>query len=166
MTHKIYLGLGSNLGDRRQFLARAIAALPPEVQPIKLSPIYESPPWGFADQGDFLNMTLEAHTALSPRALLTHLKRIENELGRTPTFKNGPREIDIDILLYDDLILEADDLTIPHLGLPARAFVLAPLAAIAPDAQHPPSGQTVAEMLSQVDAEGLQKITDLEIALE
>jgi 2-amino-4-hydroxy-6-hydroxymethyldihydropteridine diphosphokinase len=153
----IYLALGSNIGDRGDNLRRAVAALAPEVQVASESPVYETPAWGYQDQPPFLNMALQAETSLPPEALLAHVKRLEIGLGRTPSFHWGPRLIDIDILFYDDLILDTPDLTIPHPRLHERAFVLVPLNNLAPRLVHPVLGQTVSELLASVDTAGITR---------
>jgi 2-amino-4-hydroxy-6-hydroxymethyldihydropteridine diphosphokinase len=152
-----YLALGTNLGERRANLQRAVAALPPEVRPLSQSPVYETPAWGYEDQAPFLNMVLKAETELEPQALLAHLKRLEAGLGRTPSFRWGPRLIDIDILLYDALVLDTPDLTIPHARLHERAFVLVPLADLAPDLVHPVLGQSIEQLLAAVDKAGITR---------
>lgn len=149
--HKVYLALGSNLGDRLANLRNTIRALPPEVEVTAQSPVYETPPWGYEQQPIFLNQVVEALTALSPQDLLSYLKKLEEQQGRTPTFHYGPRQIDIDILFYDDLVLNSPNLTIPHPRLSERAFVLVPLADLSLSLRHPVTGKTVAEMLAQVD---------------
>ena len=154
----IYLALGSNLGDRLANLRAAIDALAPEVRVIAESSIYETPPWGYTDQPAFLNMAVKAETDLSPLALLRHLKDIESRLGRETTFRYGPRVIDLDILFYDDLVVDEEGLTIPHPRLHERAFVLVPLAEIAPELVHSVRGKTVKEMLGEVDVRGIKKI--------
>ena len=151
----IYLGLGSNLDDRLGNLARAIEALSPKVHVIEKSPIYETPPWGFIDQPPFLNLTLKAETAMEPLRLLKTLKKIESDLGRKPSVRWGPRRIDIDILFYDDLVFERYGLTIPHPRLHERAFVLVPLADIAPGMVHPVLGKTIRELLETTDRQGI-----------
>lgn len=150
MPHRVYLSLGSNLGDRRGYLRRAIDALPPPVRVLRLSPLYETAPWGYLEQDDFLNIVVEAETVLQPLELLEHLKSIEALLGRTTNFRFGPREIDLDILFYDDLILAGDRLTIPHPRLHERAFALVPLADLAPELVHPQLDQTVTELLAAI----------------
>ena len=138
--HTIYLGLGSNLGDRAGNLRAAVKALGPQVKVLKESALYETPPWGVEDQPGFLNMALQAETGLTPEALRDHVKRIEAEVGRTPTYHWGPRLIDIDILLYGDRVVDTPDLVIPHPQMHKRPFVLVPLASIAPDAASPAPG--------------------------
>jgi 2-amino-4-hydroxy-6-hydroxymethyldihydropteridine diphosphokinase len=119
--------------------------------------VYETEPWGFADQPAFLNMVLRAETRLAPVDLLGQLKTLEASLGRTPSFRNGPRLIDLDILFYDDLILETPSLTIPHPRLHERAFVLVPLAELVPGFIHPLLGLGMAQLVSAVDTRGVNR---------
>jgi 2-amino-4-hydroxy-6-hydroxymethyldihydropteridine diphosphokinase len=153
--HTVYLGLGTNLEDRRANLQAAITGLAPEVLVIAESKVYATPAWGYEEQPAFLNMALKAETDLGPADLLVHVKRLEQQLGRTATFHWGPRLIDIDILFYDDLILDTDALVIPHPQLQERAFVLVPLADIASDLVHPVLGKSVRQLLERVDASGI-----------
>ncbi len=129
----VYLALGSNLGDRHSSIRRAVDLLNIAGVHIKhLSAIIETEPVGGPVQGKFLNAVLEAHTELSPRQLLSKIKAIEGKLGRVHREVNGPREIDIDILLYDDFVMDLPELTIPHPRMLERAFVMGPLKEIAP----------------------------------
>ena len=153
--HTVYLGLGTNLGDRRANLRAAITGLAPDVLVISESRMYETAAWGYKDQPGFLNMALKAGTDLGPADLLRFAKDLEQQLGRTTTFHWGPRLIDIDILFYDDLVLDTASLVIPHPQLQERAFVLLPLADIAPEFVHPVSGRTVRQLLERVDASGI-----------
>ena len=151
--NKIYLALGTNLGDRLANLRDAINALAPDVSVLRESTVYETPPWGYTDQPAFLNMVVEAETSLRPRALLGYLKQREDELGRVKNFRYGPRHIDLDILFYDDLVLEDERLQIPHPRLHERAFVLVPLNDLAPDFVHPVLGVDVKSLLGGVDSD-------------
>jgi 2-amino-4-hydroxy-6-hydroxymethyldihydropteridine diphosphokinase len=151
----VYLALGTNLGDRRANLQAALEALPPSVVVRRASPVYETPPWGMTDQPAFLNMVVEAETEQSPEELLAHLKHLETILGRTPSVRYGPRLIDMDILFYEDRVIDSPGLTIPHPSLHERAFVLVPLADLAPDLIHPLLGKTIRDLLTGVDASGI-----------
>ena len=157
MQHSVFLALGTNLGDRFANLQAALEALAPQVQVAAESPVYETPPWGYEDQPAFLNMVVKAETSLAPEALLGFLKQLEAQLGRKPTFRNGPRQIDLDILFYDDLVLDESSLSLPHPRLHERAFVLVPLADLAPDLRHPVLGRTIRELLKGLDRTGIQR---------
>lgn len=156
MLHTVYLALGTNLGDRLSNLHASMDALAPDVRVLDKSPVYETEPWGYTDQPPFLNMVACAETDLSPEDLLHRLKDIEATLGRIPSFRNGPRLIDIDILFYDDLVLDTPPLVIPHPSLHKRAFVLVPLATIAPKLVHPLLGLSVEQFLEKIDSHGVQ----------
>jgi 2-amino-4-hydroxy-6-hydroxymethyldihydropteridine diphosphokinase len=136
-----YLGLGSNLGQREANLTEAVRSLArdEQINVIKTSSVYQTAPWGYADQPDFLNCVLEVKTTLGPVPLLERVKEVEAQVGRKPSFRYGPRAIDVDILLYGDLIIQVEtpDLQIPHPRMTQRAFVLIPLAEIAGDVVHP-----------------------------
>ena len=155
--HIVYLALGSNLGNRLDNLKQAIAALTPQLEVKSKSQVYETPPWGYEDQPKFLNQVIKAETYLDPERLLKHLKRLEVALGRKASFPNGPRLIDMDLLFYDDLVLNKPSLVIPHPRLHERAFVLLPLMDIAPELVHPVTGKTVREMAEQCNMEGIEK---------
>ena len=155
--HIVYLALGSNLGDRLANLKQAISSLTPQLDIKAKSSVYETPPWGFEDQPKFLNQVIKGQTYLDPEPLLKHLKRLEVALGRKESFPNGPRLIDMDILFYDDLIVEKPSLVIPHSRVHERAFVLLPLTDIAPDLVHPGNKKSVREMLELCSTEGIEK---------
>jgi 2-amino-4-hydroxy-6-hydroxymethyldihydropteridine diphosphokinase len=155
--HTIFLGLGTNVGDRYANLQAALDALAPKVRITARSPVYQTPPWGYTEQADFLNMVVSAETELKPRGLLKFIKKIEKQVGRTATFRWGPREIDIDILFYDHLSLNTSKLTIPHPRVHQRAFMLVPLADLAPDLRHPVTEKTIREHLAEVEAVDIQR---------
>jgi 2-amino-4-hydroxy-6-hydroxymethyldihydropteridine diphosphokinase len=146
----VYLSLGSNLGDRGEHLRRAVQALRKEIRINAVSRIYETTAVGVVDQPAFLNIAVSGETALPPEELLRFVKGIEHAVGRRPTFRWGPRVVDIDILLYGDRCLETEDLTVPHVEMAGRAFVLVPLAEIAPDVVHPGLGEPVAALAARV----------------
>ena len=166
MAHLVYLALGSNLGNRLAFLQTAINHLSQNIILLKASSIYESVPWGYKDQDDFLNMVVSAETDLSPIQLLNMIKKIENDVGRHPTFKNGPREIDIDILMYDQELINQNNLTIPHPGIAERAFVIKPLAEINPDEKEAQSGKSFSALLTKVDSSQIILMPEMEIQFE
>jgi 2-amino-4-hydroxy-6-hydroxymethyldihydropteridine diphosphokinase len=130
---KIYLSLGTNLGDKESNLESALRLLSEKVKILKTSSLYDTEPVGFKEQPWFLNMVVKGDTELSPRELLCFTQSIESELKRTKTIINGPRIIDVDILLYDDEEIETENLTIPHPRMLQRAFVMVPLYEISPD---------------------------------
>lgn len=156
-THIVYLALGSNLGNRAENLEKTCQALDQHGWLMARSPVYETPPWGIVEQPAFLNQVIKIETSLAPVRLLTFLKRLEIQLGRTPAERYGPRVIDIDILFYDDRVVQRRKLKIPHPRLPERAFVLVPLADLAPEMVHPVTKKRVVEMLNQVDRAGINR---------
>jgi 2-amino-4-hydroxy-6-hydroxymethyldihydropteridine diphosphokinase len=144
----IYLGLGSNIGDREANLRAALERLAaPDLRVVRVSPIYETEPVDYTDQRWFLNLVAEAETELFPMQLLARVGRIERELGRVRGIPKGPRTIDIDILLYGVALVRSPKLEIPHPRMAERRFVLAPLADLAPGLRHPVTRRTIAEML-------------------
>jgi 2-amino-4-hydroxy-6-hydroxymethyldihydropteridine diphosphokinase len=155
--HIVYLALGTNLGDRLANLKEAIAALTPQMEVKTKSQVYETPPWGYENQPKFLNQVVKVTTYLDPEPLLKHLKRLEVALGRKVSFPNGPRLIDIDLLFYDDLVLNKPSLIIPHPRLHERGFVLLPLMDIAPDLVHPVYKKSIREMAAQCDVRGIER---------
>lgn len=154
----VYIGLGTNLGDRAQNLAQArerlIAA---GIKIIRESSIYETAPRDLENQPMFLNQVVEAETALFPRQLLSRILAIEREMGRKRTIAKGPRSIDIDILMFGKFAITTPDLEIPHPRMVERRFVLEPLAELAPDLRHPVTKSTVREMLAKVADQQVRK---------
>ena len=147
----VYLGLGSNLGEREKNCLRAIELLNQNgLVVLKQSSLYETQPWGNTAQPLFINMAVEAVTDLEPADLLFLLKRIEKEMGRTETVKWAPRIIDLDILLYGDIVLNAGSLKIPHPLIEEREFVLRPLSEIAGARIHPVLGKSIADLFSEL----------------
>ena len=157
MIH-VFLGIGTNLGDRKRNLQEARAALSQRLEILKESSIYQTAPWGYLDQPAFLNQVIETQTALSSLNLLDFLKQTETQLGRQANFRFGPRLIDLDILFYGNRIIQTPRLQVPHPRLTERAFVLIPLAEIAPEFVHPQNRQIIAQLLAALpDLGGVQK---------
>jgi len=143
----VYIGIGSNIGNRQENCREAVCMLAENgLAVVRQSSLVETEPWGVADQSRFINMAVEVETDAAPEQLLALLKSIEKGMGRTEAIRWGPRIIDLDILFYDDLILDADGLIIPHPLLHERNFVLIPLAEIAPEKIHPRLNRTVHEL--------------------
>ena len=157
----VYLGLGSNMGNRKDNLDKGLELLSQRVQLGQVSSTYDTAPVGNTQQPRFLNMVCQVNTRLAPMGLLTLVKGIESKLGRTLRERDAPRPLDIDILLYGDQIIETPKLVIPHPRLEERDFVLVPLAEIAPELVHPVSGKTIKELLQGL-TRGTQGVFKLE----
>lgn len=151
--HTAYIALGSNMGDKEQYLNQAVISLnkTPCCKVSRVSSFLATPPYGVTEQDDFLNACLELRTLLTPHELLNELHRIEQEAGRERIIHWGPRTLDLDIIFYDDLILEDGDFCIPHVEAHKRSFVLKPLHEIAPYKHHPCNHKTVHEMLEELE---------------
>lgn len=147
---EVYLGLGSNMGDRQGNLSRALGLISRKLRMGVVSSMYDTEPMGNVSQPRFLNMVCQVHTRIAPAALLALAKGIETKQGRASGKPNAPRPIDIDILLYGDQIIETPELVIPHPRLAERTFVLVPLAEIAPALKHPVIGKTIKELLQGI----------------
>jgi len=150
---KVYIGIGSNLGDRHKNCLRAVELLKESgLSVTKQSPVHETEPWGLTEQPAFFNMAVEIETGLAPTELLGLLKKIEKDMGREETVRWGPRIIDLDILLYDDIVLNTEALIIPHPLMHEREFVLAPLAELAEGLIHPVLKKKIGDLLKAIDA--------------
>jgi 2-amino-4-hydroxy-6-hydroxymethyldihydropteridine diphosphokinase len=155
----VYLGLGANIGNREANLRTALRDLTRMARVEAVSSLYETDPIGSVPQPAFYNAACRIETGLEPESLLRFLKSVEHEIGRRPSRPaGGPRPIDLDILLYEDRVLQSQDLTIPHPRLAERAFVLVPLAEIAPGVRHPMREQTIAELAAAVGEAGVRLI--------
>jgi 2-amino-4-hydroxy-6-hydroxymethyldihydropteridine diphosphokinase len=146
----IYLALGSNVGDSKDYIEQAVRLLGAEVRDIQQAPVYQSKAVGYADQADFLNTAISGQTDLAPEALLVFIKTVEQKVGRTESFHWGPRQIDVDIIFYDDLKLKTKELTLPHPLFRERDFVLQPLHDLKPALIDPKTSQTVAQLLDKI----------------
>jgi 2-amino-4-hydroxy-6-hydroxymethyldihydropteridine diphosphokinase len=154
----VYIALGSNLGDRAENLRLAREQMAaPDLRILRASSIYETEPRDVQDQPWFLNQAIECETDLFPRQLLARLQKIERAMGRKRIVAKGPREIDLDILLFGDAVVKAPELEVPHPRLAERRFVLEPLAELVPDKKHPGTRRTVREMLTKVAGQVVRK---------
>lgn len=156
--NKIYLGLGSNIGDTRRNIELALSLLGEKVNIIKKSSYYQTEPVGFKDQPWFLNMVVEARTELNPRELLDFTQGIERSMKRSKTILNGPRIIDVDILLYSDIKMETEDLTIPHPRMEERAFVMVPIFEISPNLVI--NNIAIKDIIKDFKGEEIRKLVD------
>lgn len=150
--HTAYIAMGSNMGDKEKYIRDAVNKLG-QIRGCTVKTVSDligTPPYGVTDQDEFLNGCLEMETLLTPRELLRELNRIENEAGRERTMHWGPRTLDLDIIFYDDAVIEEKNLCIPHVDMHNRRFVLEPLSQIAPYKRHPVYGKTVMELYGEV----------------
>jgi 2-amino-4-hydroxy-6-hydroxymethyldihydropteridine diphosphokinase len=155
----VYIALGSNIGDRAENLRLARERIDaPDLRVLRASSIYETAPRDVENQPWFLNQVIECETDLFPRQLLGRLQKIEREMGRKRRVAKGPREIDLDILLYGDAVVKAPELEVPHPRLAERRFVLEPLADLVPEKRHPGTRRTMREMLAGVANQVVRKI--------
>jgi 2-amino-4-hydroxy-6-hydroxymethyldihydropteridine diphosphokinase len=155
----VYLGLGTNLGDRERNLEAALEKLAaPDLRILRISSVYETAPVGTDDPHWFLNLVVEAETDLFPMQLLWRTGKIEHSLGRVRTAVNGPRTIDIDILLYGRAVIHSPSLEVPHPRMHQRRFVLAPLAELAPELRHPVMRKTIRELLDAAPEQTVRRL--------
>jgi len=155
-----FIAIGSNLGDRIANVKKAVLRAADEVKAtlVFMSSFYETEPWGIKEQGPFVNAVMGVETELPPAALLAHLKSVEAGMGRQKAERWGPRVIDLDIIFYGGLVMDEKGLTIPHPSAHERAFVMVPLAEIAPDFIHPVIGRSAAEIAKSLDSSGIRKM--------
>ncbi len=153
----VYLAIGTNMGNRMVNIRSAIDQLKHQFSIVSTSSVYETPPWGFTEQQQFLNMALSIECNMHPVKLLIVLKKIETELGREKTFQWGPRLIDIDIIYYGEKIYELQNLNIPHKEMHKRGFVMVPISEIAPDFIHPIIRKKNRVICDGLDTEGIIK---------
>jgi len=155
----VYLGLGSNIGNREGNLREALERLDAaEIRVVRRSSLYETEPLELLDQPPFLNAAVEVKTDLFPLQLLARIRDIEREMGRRRVTPKGPRNIDIDILFYGRSVIQTAELETPHPRIAQRRFVLEPLAEIAPEFRHPVSGKTAHEMLAGLEPQGVHRL--------
>lgn len=155
---KIYLGIGSNIGDSRKNIESALLLLNKKINILNKSSYYETEPVGFKDQPWFLNIVIEGETDLNPKELLEFTQSIEKDMKRVKTILNGPRIIDVDILIYSDINMESENLIIPHPRMHARAFVMVPLFEIAPKLII--NNMAIADIMKNLKGEEIRKVVD------
>jgi 2-amino-4-hydroxy-6-hydroxymethyldihydropteridine diphosphokinase len=155
-----YLGLGSNIGDRYAFIKKAIVKIKSNkrIKVIHCSSIFETEPWGLKEQREFLNCVIKIETDIPPVELVNEMKEIETKLGRKKKEMWGEREIDIDVLFYDDIVYSDEEISIPHMELHNRRFVLVPMCEIAPDYVHPAFDMRIIELLDITPDKSVVKI--------
>lgn len=156
--NRVYLGLGSNIGESKKNIESALALLSEKVNIVKKSSYYETEPVGFKDQAWFLNMVLEGQTDLTPIELLDFTQSIERNMKRVKTILNGPRIIDVDILIYDDIKMASDRLILPHPRMQERAFVMVPIFEISPDLTL--EDRPIQDIIKNLKAEEIKKLVD------
>ena len=164
---EVYIGIGSNLGDRIANISRAVALFSSYGNIELMSSVYETEPEGLKGQPDFLNCVIKAQIEIDPARLLAVLKKIEKEMGRKRGRRNGPRLIDLDLLFYNNRVIDTPDLTVPHPRLPQRAFVLVPMVEIARGLVHPALHKSMLQLLTELESAGrVDKRQDLKIGIK
>ena len=147
----VFIGIGSNLGDKEDNIRKSLGLMKNQLKVLKISSLYETKPVGYKKQDMFLNCAIQSSTKLSPIELLEFLQSIEKRLGRVRTIKNGPRTIDLDILIYDDNVINQKKLIVPHPRLHERQFVLEPLKELKPSLMHPVMKKTIGELYDSLE---------------
>lgn len=161
--HTVFLGLGANVGDKKENIKRAIQLLSEKIDQLVVASIYETKPWGYKEQDNFLNTAIKGISPLSPIELFKFVKDVEARVGRIKRFKWGPREIDIDILFYDDLVYKNHILEIPHPRLNERDFVLKPLIDLDPEFVHSVFKKTVRQLYKKLSAKDSSIVRTIEL---